>query len=227
MVECINNDMTWEGGYTVRPGAKLFWLLFWTVQEGWVVVFAPICAWAMCGEASRCGVGWSVGPHAKPAETGCHRDPARGCCIGMCAPGVPHAGTRPVKRAPRPAPPPTQPHPPTQPPRKHTHAHTHTSRERPTAGPKAFTRREKWVVGFVALLAMGTLCVLSPRFGYSINHLSVIMVSSESAAATRRPPAQCHRAAMPRLSRATRAAATPARFGRTQPPPAHPSCQPA
>lgn len=36
-----------------------------------------------------------------------------------------------------------------------------------------------WLVGAVAVFAMGTLCVLSPRFGYSINHLSVIMVSSE------------------------------------------------
>lgn len=50
MVECIQNDLTREGGYSVRPGAKLFWLLFWTVEEGWVCVFAPLCAWAMCGE---------------------------------------------------------------------------------------------------------------------------------------------------------------------------------
>lgn len=35
------------------------------------------------------------------------------------------------------------------------------------------------MVGGVALLAMGTVCVLNPRFGYSINNLSVIMVSSE------------------------------------------------
>ncbi|KAL4422698.1 hypothetical protein ABPG75_008895 [Micractinium tetrahymenae] len=92
MLDCINNDQTREGGYTVRVGAKLFWLLFWMVQQGWVVVFMPLCAWAMCG-------------------------------------------------------------------------------------PKAFTRREKWLVGIVMMLAMGTLCVLSPRFGYSINHISVMNVT--------------------------------------------------
>lgn len=50
MVECINNDTTREGGYSVRVGAKLFWLLFWMVEQGWVCIFAPLCAWAMCSE---------------------------------------------------------------------------------------------------------------------------------------------------------------------------------
>jgi hypothetical protein len=44
-----------EGAYSIRSGAKLFWVIFWSFQQAWLACFSGLVALAMFGEQAGQG----------------------------------------------------------------------------------------------------------------------------------------------------------------------------
>ena len=57
LTECIYNNVSKEGGYSIRSGAKLFWVVFWSFQQAWLACFSGLVALAMFGEQEGKGEG--------------------------------------------------------------------------------------------------------------------------------------------------------------------------